>query len=90
MGRQVGERETRAGETVGEKLRKRERWSVVKMEETETGNMVRIDKDRGMETLSARKTERGAEKHGKRETGQTETEGWEISSEKRQRGERCS
>lgn len=45
-----------------------------------------------METLSARKTdrERGAEKHGKRETGQTETEGWKILREKRQRGERCS
>lgn len=43
---------------MGERPRKGDRQSVVKMEETKTGKMVRVDRDRGMETLSARETDR--------------------------------
>ena len=43
-------------------------WSV-KMEETATGEMVRAERDRGMETVHSRKDRKsGAEKHEKNET----------------------
>lgn len=58
------------------------------MEETKTGNMVRVDKDRGMETLSARETQKERGRETQKESGQIETERGVISREKRQGVER--
>lgn len=85
-----GRLDKRAGETVGERRRKGDRWNVVKMEETETGKLGRA-RERAVGNLSARETE-GAGDRVTREEGDRVSRRRGTAAIKRQetRKEGCS